>query len=459
MKSPWLRRLRVQHQRRFLGRPVPKAKTMARRRIGGIIVHLTVMIFLSGCSDLLDVSPRTSIAPDELGQEEVEQLLNGVYIQFQNGPGRSNVLLFDMMGGELRRPHEPEGHGTFIDNDFDPSLGELELIWDGYYRGLYRTNALIETLDGLEPTTRNQEILGIAHFFRAYAYYALVTRWGGVPILRQSTRDLVARDSEEDVWTFIEEELEQAIDLAPSFASTPDYFYVTAEAAKALLARTLLARGRMSRAAELADDVIESGPFRLEDEYERIFRGSNTETIFAFENRPGEENTFSALLTTNTWPTGGSYFFTPTDEVLTTLFSDDDRRGPAVFTHVDEQPMVNKYLSGLQGGDPLLVARIAEMYLISAEARGLEGIGRLNDLRESRGLAPVSVGNEQDYQRAVFEERRKELIYEGFRFFDLVRTGRALNVLFNVASEEQFKLPIPQEELDLNPLLVQNPGY
>lgn len=432
---------------------------MARRPIGRIIVHLTAMIFLGGCADLLDVSPRTSVTPDDLGQEEVEQLLNGVYIQFQNGPGRNNVLLFDMMGGELRRPREPEGHGTFIDNDFDPSLAELERIWDGYYRGLYRTNVLIETLDGLEPTPRNQEILGIAHFFRAYAYYGLVTRWGGVPILRQATRDHVARDSEEDVWTFIEAELEEAIALAPSFATTPDYFYVTAEAAKALLARTLLARGEISRAAEVAEDVIESGHFRLEDEYERIFRGSNSETIFAFENRPGEENTFSALLTTNTWPTGGSYFFVPTDEVLTTLFSDDDGRKATVSTHVDGQPMVNKFLSGLQGGDPLLVARIAEMYLISAEAQGLDGLARLNELRAARGLAPVSVGTEQDYQQAVLDERRKELIYEGFRFFDLVRTGRALDVLFNVTSETQLKLPIPQEELDLNSLLDQNPGY
>lgn len=432
---------------------------MVRRPTGGMIVWLTMTLTVGGCSDLLDVSPRTAVEPDDLGQGEVEQLLNGVYIEFQNGPGRNNVLLFDMMGGELREPHEPEGHGTYIENDFDPSLSELERIWDGYYQGLYRTHVLMSTLEGLEPTPRNQEILGIAHFFRAYAYYGLVTRWGGVPILREATRDLVARDSEDDVWTFIEEELEKAIELAPSFAAEPDYFYVTAEAAKALLARTLLARGEMSRAAELAEEVIGSGHFRLEDDYEAIFRGSNNEIIFAFENLPGEENTFSALLTTNTWPTGGSYFFIPTDEVLTTLFSDDDRRKGTVFTYVDGQPMVNKYLSGLQGGDPLLVSRIAEMYLISAEAQGLEGLGRLNELRASRGLSPVSIDNEQDYQQAVFEERRKELIYEGFRFFDLVRTGRALDVLFNVTSETQFKLPIPQDEIDLNPSLVQNPGY
>lgn len=440
-------------------RTVPTVAAVAYRPIAALVVCLAVPVLLGGCSDLLDVAPRTAVTPEDLGQDEVEQLLNGLYIQFQNGPGRNNVLLFDMMGGELRRQREPEGHGTFIDNDFDPSLAELERIWDGYYRGVYRTNVLIETLSGLDATPRNQQILGMAHFFRAYAYYGLVTRWGGVPILRENTQDLVARDSEEDVWAFIEEELGNAIDLSPTYESGPDYFYVTSEAAQALLARTLVAQGKMEQAAQVAEQVIESSHFDLEADFEAIFRGSNSETIFAFENRPGEENTFSALLTTNTWPTGGSYFFLPTEEVLTTLFSADDRRTTTVFTYDDDQPMANKYVSGLQGGDPLPVARIAEMYLISAEAQGLQGLGRLNELRRSRGLAPLSISNEHDYQQAVFEERRKELIYEGFRFFDLVRTDRAIDVLFNVTSETQFKLPIPQQEIDLNPSLVQNPGY
>src|SRR5690606_31889482 len=135
--------------------------------------------------------------PDNLGQAEIEQLLNGVYVQFQNGPGRDNVVLFDLLGGNLIESNIG-GTNQFIQQDVDPGYGPVYTMWYGYYRGLHRTNVLMETLEGLEQTNRNSEIRGIAHFFRAYAYYGLVTRFGGVPILRENTRDHVARNSESE---------------------------------------------------------------------------------------------------------------------------------------------------------------------------------------------------------------------------------------------------------------------
>lgn len=423
-----------------------------------LIIVIVFTVFAGGCSDVLDVSPRTSVSPDNLGQSEVEQLLNGVYHQFQNGPGRENVFVFDLLGGNLSSSSVGV-RSEYIENDVDPADGDNRRMWYGYYRGLHRANVLIETLDKLEPTSRNQEILGIAHFFRGYAYYQLVTRYGGVPILREPTREQVARNSEEEVWTFIREELEQAIELAPDFASNPDPFYVTAEAAKALLARTALALNDMDRAAQLAEEVIESGNFSLEEDYASIFRSSaNTETIFAFENRPEEGITFGGLFTTVDYPTGGSWFFTPRDEMYD-LYSNDDMRKEVTVDSVSNLPMVNKYQGGLQGGDPIIVTRIAEMYLISAEAQGPAGIERLNDLRESRGLSRLDINDEQEYAQAIAEERRKELAYEGFRWYDLIRTGKAIDELVNVTSEDQLRLPIPVSELDLNPLLEQNSGY
>lgn len=431
---------------------------MTYTKINILIIVIGFTLIIGGCSDVLDVSPRTSISPDDLGQEEVEQLLNGVYHQFQNGPGRENVIVFDLLGGNLNSSNVG-ARSEYIENDVDPADGDNRRMWYGYYRGLHRANVLIKTLDRLEETNRNQEILGIAHFFRGYAYYQLVTRFGGVPILREPTRDHVARDSEQEVWSFIQEELEMAIDLAPDFTSNRDYYYVTSEAAKALLARTALASNDMDRAAQLAEEVIESGNFRLEQNFADIFRDpSNSETIFAFENSSEEGITFGGLFTTVDYPTGGSWFYIPREEMYD-LYSEEDLRKEVAVDSVSNLPMVNKYQGGLQGGDPIIVTRIAEMYLISAEAQGLDGIGRLNDLREGRNLSSLDINNEEEYAEAVAEERRKELAYEGFRWYDLIRTGRAVDELVNVETENQLRLPIPVSELDLNPLLEQNPGY
>ncbi|HEY8511341.1 MAG TPA: RagB/SusD family nutrient uptake outer membrane protein [Cyclobacteriaceae bacterium] len=419
---------------------------------------ILALIFTAGCSDVLDISPRTSVSPDNLGQNEVEQLLNGVYKQFQNGPGRDNVFLFDLLGGNLLTSNLG-GRNEFIEHDVDADNGALRTMWYGYYRGIYRVNILIETLERLEPTPRNQEILGIAHFFRGYAYYSLVTRFGGVPILRTETRDFVERNTEAEVWAFVREELEKAIDLAPDFSSKSDPYYATSDAAKALLARTALTLGDMATATQLSEELIESGDFGLEDDFASIFRsGSDSETIFAFENRFDEGVTFGALFTTVNYPTGGSYFFVPVDEMYD-LFDDEDLRKEVTVSSYSALPMVNKYQGGLQGGDPIIIARIAEMYLISAEAQGLAGLDRLNELRVMRGLDPLAIADEALYAEAVAEERRRELAYEGFRWYDLVRTGKAMDELPTVTAEYQLRLPIPVSELDLNPLLEQNPGY
>jgi hypothetical protein len=97
------------------------------------------------------------------------------------------------------------------------------------------------------------------------------------------------------------------------------------------------------------------------------------------------------------------------------------------------------------------------MYLISAEAQGFAGLNRLNELRRFRGLPDITPADEASYRDAVMLERRKELLAEGFRWFDLVRWGKAQSVLG--LSNMQLKFPIPEDELVLNNLLTQNPGY
>ena len=116
---------------------------------------------------------------------------------------------------------------------------------------------------------------------------------------------------------------------------------------------------------------------------------------------------------------------------------------------------MNKY-NNQTSTNPIIVTRLAEMYLIAAEGKGIAGGGvkYLNDLREKRGLAPVSPKNDKELVDAVLHERRLEFLGEGFRWFDLVRTGRFTSEVD--LSEKYTVFPIPQRERDLNPNLKQH---
>ena len=193
----------------------------------------------------------------------------------------------------------------------------------------------------------------------------MVTRWGDMPILRENTQENVPRDPAEQVWNFIEEELELALDL---LGSSKSYYYVSHDAAVALMARVKLSRGKKTEAAELAESLI--GKYKLDD-FEKIFRkAANTEIIFAFENLSEESGlNISDLFYTYAHENKGQGVYYPTKDLLA-VFSDEDKRKEITFTSVAGQTLFNKYPSGQTGKDPVIVSRVAEMYLISAEAQG-----------------------------------------------------------------------------------------
>ena len=99
------------------------------------------------------------------------------------------------------------------------------------------------------------------------------------------------------------------------------------------------------------------------------------------------------------------------------------------------------------------------MYLISAEAQGYPaGVARLNELRQARGLSGASVTNQASMTDAILKERRFELFGENHRYYDLVRTGKAIETLG--IKEFQLLFPIPDTEITKSKkILVQNAGY
>lgn len=419
-----------------------------------IIGILLSTLILTSCADSLNIFSHSAVSPEAVTEKDLPALRLGMYNSVQNDPGERAFIFFDILGGTLSTSSgNPK---DLIYGTLNPLNGYISSSWSGYFSALYQVNNLIAITDNMSPAqaVRNM-VKGEAHYFRAYIYFCLASRWGDVPIIRKNTLDLVSRDPISNVWNFIEEDLDEAIALLGTSSS---YYYVSKDAATALKARVLLSAGKKAEAAYLAESLINSPKYKL-DSYDKIFRKIlNTEIIFAFENLASESgNNLGDLFYTYAHPNKGQYAYRPPQAVMD-MYEPSDNRKEISVTTVSGSNCINKYPSGQAGRDPIIISRLAEMYLISAEGQGRNnGIGRLNELRRFRGLTDIFPANDDAYLDAILLERKKELIAENFMYHDYVRTGKAASVLELLP--HQHVLPIPGRELQLNPNLIPNPNY
>ena len=392
-----------------------------------IISLLTVLlVFATSCNEM-DQYPHNAVSSDNLTEEDAQLLLTGLYFYIQNKPTVNGYLTQDIVGGDLVR-----GGATglkdpvlLVKDLVTPESGFVSGPWDGFYTAL---------------------------FFRGLIYYPLVSRYGEVPILEAPFSGDIAASTEEEGWSFVEKNFQVAIDYAPTFS---DKYYVSKQAAKALMARTKLAQGKLTEAAKLTEEVIGDANFSLAD-FDQIFRGkANREEIFSFVNLLNESSVnLSASLYSRASANGGSYTYAPTTKVMN-MFEPDDKRTAISIDMQETNEVINKYPGGEVTTDPIIITRLGEMYLISAEAQGLsKGLSRLNELRNFRGLPSVHPATEEDFIDAILNERHTELLAEGFRWFDLVRLNRLES---DLGFERKYnRLPIPAKERSLNKLLNQN---
>ena len=406
----------------------------------------------------LELEPGTAISPDILGQGEIEQLLTGTYRSLQNNPGRDTWVLFDMRGENLINTYL-SGSNDFVNNEIPSNNGTLLTMWRGYYKAIYNANVTLSTLAKLEQTEENLYIEAQARFLRAYAYYCLATRWDGVPIIKENTLEHVKRDKQQAVFEFIKEELNACITGGnlKTFAETSNApYYVSLEAAQALMARLALTMGDKTTATRLAEALIENPSFQLSENYDNIFNTtSNSEVIFSFRNSTSESaQNLYALFTTYDSPMKGSWFLCPSPESEKMFDDPADTRKATCITHLQSTSTDYIIMNKFRDYTPLIVSRIAEMYLISAEAQGMAGLDRLNELRQYRGLQPLTnITSDSEYEKAVALERRKELYCEGFLFFDLIRTNKVAEEVSSMEGKNNYYLPLPESEVQYNPNL------
>lgn len=443
---------------------------------------LLLLMAAAGCESTLDVKPINEFPEEEaiINTATARAAVAGMYDAMQDGSyyGGSFLHFGDLSAEDV------EHTGTFTsyrlaDGNFLASdNGEIENIWDAIYAAIGRANIIltrVPNVASIDPAERDG-MLAEAYLVRALGHHDLVKFWGdsapaglGVPIRTAppssfSDVDTITRASTGAVYTQILNDLAAAEALVGPTGPI-----------LATRARVALYRENWIGAEGYAEAVAGMG-YSLAPVYGDLWTPNGTDTpedVFKLTFTAVDFNLLGFYYRAK-GAAGGRREITPTNAFARVYHPAYLDGQPATYTPTDRRGQLNidfqgstrygsKYPTGI-GGEDLHIIRYAEVLLIRAEAEArqnklVEAEATLTPLRVRAGLAAARVDlmTQANAIATILQERRLELAYEGDRWPDLVRTGRAVAVLG--IPQFQTRYPIPLNEIDVAPGLVQNPGY
>ncbi|MBK8883814.1 MAG: RagB/SusD family nutrient uptake outer membrane protein [Bacteroidales bacterium] len=440
-----------------------------------ILYTLLLLLILPGC-DVLNVDPEDAIPANEAFKDKagIERGILGTYSSLQSLSyfGRTNIIFADLAADNLVHPPDATSsdYAEVDNNALLPENGAMSALWGSLYEGINDANNVIVKVPGIPNMSDSEknQALGELYFIRALNHFNLVNYFGAVPVKINPTVGVNAldagRDPVEEVYTSIIADLTFAEQNLQESASTKTR--ATKYGAKALLARVYLYKGEYALAHEKADEVINDGGYTLPDEFGDVFAADGSEeTIFEIDFTEVDRNRIAEYNFPKTL--NGRREVAPSAELIN-LFLPDDERKIVSIAYDGVNAYANKYNDLSKGADNVIVLRLGEMYLIRAEAEAHIPGGSItsiqddiNVIRQRANLVPTIAGTIVDLLSAIETERRLEFAFEGQRWFDLIRTGRATEVLPSVTNLNKTLFPIPSGELQTNknPEMFQNPGY
>lgn len=395
------------------------------------------------------------------------------------------------------------------------------------YNAINRANSVIANVPGIENMNSDlrDRIVGEAKFLRALNYFNLVRLFGEVPLV---TRETVGLDDLEkpkvsipEIYDQIISDLKEAGIVLPESYPASDIGRATKGAAHALLAKVFLQRGQdnsdFQEVVRLCNDL--SAFYSLLPNVADVFdqnNENNAEVIFDIQNIStfpygGRASAHLAPVGSQGVIAHGAWSSYQTELPFYRSYNDEDARksafflteytlsdgeliefneeDPAADNYVNDGPAITKVLDDnpqntLNRQEPnLILLRYADVLLMKAEALNelnsqpdVEAYTAINEVRQRSGLAPLEGLDYEQFRRAVFQERRWELVFEhhgffdGQRFWDLYKEKVEMHSNMNIPNtenavpklpitvEEKFRYyPLPQNALDRNPALIQNP--
>ncbi|WP_020595037.1 RagB/SusD family nutrient uptake outer membrane protein [Spirosoma panaciterrae] len=440
---------------------------------------ILILTFLTSCKDVLEPKP-VDLLTDELvlkSAVDVPLVRIGLYSAFR-GMMSSVVIAGDFTADHIKHNGTFASYQEFGNKQITSTNSDVATFWGALYRTVYIANFILERLPAVTGVTSDarKQLTAEARFFRGLAEFYGVYTYGDIPLLTttdQATNRNVTRTAKATVLTALLADLNAALADLPDDSST-GAAYLSKRVTQAALARYYLYQKNWSQAENYASLVINSGKFTLVPDYTTIVNQnfpaeSILEVGYTLNDDPATLNTLFV----------GRREVIPSNQLVINLNSTESgtRVATISFDATKQQGndngwTVRKYGTALENNANIVVFRLAEMYLIRAEARAQQGkltgaTGAVADLgvlrTRAKGIA-VTATSQADILLAVERERQYELAFEGHRWYDLVRTGRAQAVMsaFSPNWNSRYELwPIPQSEILNNPSLqgAQNPGY
>ncbi|WP_080058190.1 RagB/SusD family nutrient uptake outer membrane protein [Spirosoma aerolatum] len=444
-----------------------------------ITCFILTIVLLSSCQDVLEPTPY-DLQIDELTLKraaDVPLVRIGLYSSFR-AMTSSIVIAGDFTADHIKHNGTFASYQEFGTKQITATNSDVTTFWGAIYGCVYVANFILErlpTVTGVTDDARKQ-LTAEAKFLRGLANFYGVYTFGDIPLVTttdQTTNRNISRTAKATVLAAVLADYQAALADLPDDSST-GVAYLSKRVVQAALARFYLYQKNYAQAENYASLVINSGKFSLVPDYNTIVKQNFT-----------AESIFEVGYTQNDDPaTLNTLFVTrreviPSDQVVINLNSLESgtRVATISFDATKQQGndngwTVRKYGTAIENNANIVVFRLAEMYLIRAEARAQQNkltgttgaVSDINVLRTRAKGTAVTATAQADILLTIERERQYELAFEGHRWYDLVRTGRAQAVMsaFSPNWNSRYELwPIPQSEILRNPGLqgAQNPGY
>ncbi len=489
-------------------------------KIYKILIVVLISSLAISCDDFLDLKPisqETSANAYETASQ-IESALVGAYESFQSSEYYVwDYLLFQEVRSDNCYAGGDNPEIFQIDYlDIEPTHTRLFKNWSNIYNAISKANLVLERVDAIDDPLlteeRRNQIKGEAYFLRSYHYFTLVKLWGGVPLILKTITSTnpksihIPRSSVEEVYAQITSDLELAANLLPDVYlsdASVNKGRATSGAAHALAAKAYAQQPTpdYNKVLDHIEAVENSSANYQLIPYNQLFDGNNdnnAESIIEVQYLGGSEGNYGPQLLLPPSISGDSWrkFVTPSVDLVNAFDSEGDivRKNAAILFEsvqwVDEfwgnsigsnVPFSYKWknANGFASADNTYLIRYGDIVLLKAEALNESNqlqaaIAEVNKIRARAQLPDLTAAQsntKEILRNSILKERRLELFLEGHRWDDLARYKVLVSTMNNLVeidlrngsavsynmTEAKKLLPIPQQELDRNPAMVQNP--
>ncbi len=441
---------------------------------------LAVTFTLSSCEKFLEIDPRISTSDQVTINDEnsAHTAVRGIYNQLQSDGyyGYTFQTIGFFSGDNIEYTGSQIVNQSLTNHSVRADLPALATAWTAIYNTINRANNVIAKVPALSVTptftdaVRNQ-LVGEAYFLRALSYFDLGRTWGGVqlvlvPTSSSNNLENLKRSSLADTYRQVLADLIKAEELLPN---STNRIRATRKTVWALRARYHLYREEWKEAITYASKLIDDkSNYNLLTPYSSFFADNASGT---------NESILELYYTTNVVNTqayqwqpstkGGVGWIRPSMGIVN-LLNNKSIAGT-------RQSLISKVvLNGVDnwfgnlyyrtnGTDPAFLIRIAELYLIRAEAYAQDNdiaksLADLNVIRKRADIQELNIADKATLLLAIEQENRIEFAFENHRWYDLVRTRRAKTVL-GIDEDFRLLLPIPYAQILIDKNLEQNPQY